>query len=193
MKTIHLWFSLAVVVAVSLVIGGFYPPAKNAHAEMGASEPLESIGKPKTNNVPTPNVEAQIAVPAQATQRVLSQHEEWMQAAGVPEADWVYAEDILNKESGWCPTKWEGEIGYCPSYHGVPTRGGYGLCQSTPPQKMAVMGEGWETDPVLQMKWCHNYALQYGSWAEAKKFRDCLGWCYSPRIQAQTYKVTTWF
>ena len=193
MKTIHLWFSLVVIAAACLVIGGFYPPSQPAYAETTASEPAQAIQTPKTNNVPTNNIEPQIDPQAQATRHILSQHEQWMQDAGVPEADWPYAEDILNKESGWCPTKWEGEIGYCPDYHGVPTRGGYGLCQSTPPQKMAVMGEGWETNPVLQMKWCHNYALQYGSWAKAKEFRDCLGWCYSSRTNTQVHKITTWF
>lgn len=193
MKTIHLLSSLAVVVAMALVLGGIYPPAPEAHAQTTVSKALEAPLKNKTPIISTAAVETKIDPPAQATQRVLSQHEQWMEAAGVPESDWPYAEDMLNKESGWCPTKWEGEIGYCPEYHGVPATGGYGLCQSTPAHKMASMGPGWETDPVLQMKWCHQYAKQYGSYKEAKAFRDCLGYCYSTRTHTTEFKKTTWF
>jgi len=77
---------------------------------------------------------------------------------------------IYQHESGNCPTKWQGEHGACPAYHGVPTdpNVGYGLCQSTPASKMAVMGEGWETSYELQDQWCTNYANnRYGGWANA--------------------------
>ncbi len=178
---------------MTVVVGGIYPPPPQAHAETTVSKAPQARQEIKTDVVSSKPTEAKIDVPTQATERVLSQHEQWMQAAGVPESDWPYAEDILNKESGWCATKWEGEIGYCPAYHGVPSTGGYGLCQSTPAHKMASMGEGWETDPVLQMKWCHQYALQYGSYKDAKTFRDCLGYCYSPRTHSTVYKKTTWF
>ncbi len=193
MKTIHLLSSFAALVAVILVIGGIFPPVESAEAETTVSKPLQTRQEIKTDTVSAIEPKAAAVVPAPVVERVLSQHEQWMKAAGVPEEDWPYAEDMLNKESGWCPTKWEGEIGYCPAYHGVPETGGYGLCQSTPAHKMARMGPGWETDPVLQMKWCHEYAAQYGSYREAKKFRDCLGYCYSPRTNTTEFKRTTWF
>lgn len=83
-----------------------------------------------------------------------------------------YKDFIYGKESGNCPTKWQGEYGGCPAYHGVPTNPsvGYGLCQSTPANKMAVMGAGWETSYALQDAWCTNYANKYGGWAGAYTF-----------------------
>lgn len=193
MKTIHLLCSVIVIVFMALALGGIYPPAPEAHAQTTVSKAPQADQKLETSNEPTQAVKPAEAIVAQAPARVLSQHEQWMEAAGVPESDWPYAEDMLNKESGWCPTKWEGEIGYCPEYHGVPATGGYGLCQSTPAHKMASMGPGWETDPVLQMKWCHEYAKKYGSYKEAKAFRDCLGYCYSTRTHTTEFKKTTWF
>ena len=77
---------------------------------------------------------------------------------------------IYARESNNCPTRWQGEYGACPAYHGVPTdpNTGYGLCQSTPASKMAVMGPGWETSYELQDQWCTNYAnSRYGGWANA--------------------------
>jgi hypothetical protein len=55
----------------------------------------------------------------------------------VPSQDWPYATYVLQHESGICPWKWEGQIGYCPTRY-EPRRPedspkiGYGLCQSTP-------------------------------------------------------------
>jgi hypothetical protein len=193
MKTIHLLCSLIIIVAMTLSLGGIYPPSTEVHAEMTASKAAGAPEKPKVDNVSAQPETPAIAPPAQSTQRILTEHQTQMQAAGIAEADWNIAEDIIGRESGWCATKWEGEIGYCPAYHGVPGSGGYGLCQSTPPQKMASMGPGWETDPVVQLKWCAQYAQGYGSWSEAKKFRDCLGSCYSTRTHNVQYKKTTWF
>ncbi len=93
---------------------------------------------------------------------------EIMLAVGIQQSDWVYVDYIINRESGWCATKAQGEWGKCLPFHGVPTSGGYGLCQSTPPSKMASAGEDWQTNPVTQLKWCNSYALKrYGSWEAA--------------------------
>lgn len=87
-----------------------------------------------------------------------------MAAAGIASSDYTYVSFILNKESGWCPTKWEGEIGGCPAYHGTPNQVGYGMCQSTPAIKMAVAGSDWATNPVTQLRWCSIHASGYGGW-----------------------------
>ena len=89
-----------------------------------------------------------------------------------------YKNFIYDKESGNCPTKWQGEHGECPAYHGVPTNPGvgYGLCQSTPASKMAVMGPGWETSYALQDAWCTNYANKYGGWQGAYNFWTANRW-----------------
>jgi len=94
-----------------------------------------------------------------------------MSAAGIRESDHGYVNYIISRESGWCPTKWQGEFGSCPPYHGVPTSGGYGLGQATPGGKMASAGADWATNPVTQLKWANDYALRrFGSWAAAYNY-----------------------
>lgn len=92
-----------------------------------------------------------------------------MALAGIAPGDYSSADYIISHESGWCPTKAQGQIGSCPVYSGsVPSYGGYGLCQSTPGGKMASAGADWATNPVTQLKWCAGYAnSRYGSWSAA--------------------------
>jgi hypothetical protein len=96
-----------------------------------------------------------------------------MAEAGIPSYDYPYVNYIVSNESGWCPTKVQGEIGYCPGY--APTDSyilseeiGYGLGQATPGDKMAPFGSDWETNPVTQLEWATSYADgRYGSWEAA--------------------------
>lgn len=91
-----------------------------------------------------------------------------MRTAGISSSDYGYVNYIISRESGWCPTKAQGEIGYCPAYHGVPSYGGYGLGQATPGSKMATAGSDWATNPVTQLEWCDGYAQRtYGGWSGA--------------------------
>ena len=92
-----------------------------------------------------------------------------MAQAGIAPGDYTYADYIISHESGWCPTKAQGQYGGCPAYAGsVPSYGGYGLCQSTPGSKMASAGADWATNPVTQLRWCAGYAQgRYGSWQAA--------------------------
>jgi uncharacterized protein YabE (DUF348 family) len=92
-----------------------------------------------------------------------------MALAGISPSDYQYADYIISNESGWCPTKAQGEYGGCPPYAGsVPDYGGYGLCQSTPGDKMASAGSDWATNPITQLRWCSGYAeSKYGSWYNA--------------------------
>jgi hypothetical protein len=91
-----------------------------------------------------------------------------MALAGIAPSDYQYADYIISHESGWCPTKAQGQYGGCPPYSGyVPTYGGYGLCQSTPGSKMATAGADWATNPITQLRWCSGYASRYGGWAGA--------------------------
>ncbi len=92
-----------------------------------------------------------------------------MALAGIAPSDYQYADYIISHESGWCPTKAQGQVGYCPAYSGyVPPYGGYGLCQSTPGSKMASAGDDWATNPITQLRWCAGYAhAHYGSWTAA--------------------------
>ncbi|HEU5005290.1 MAG TPA: G5 domain-containing protein [Candidatus Saccharimonadales bacterium] len=91
-----------------------------------------------------------------------------MAAAGIGPSDYGYVDYIVSHESGWCPTKAQGE-GYCPiTPDNSMTPNGYGLCQSTPGYKMQSAGADWATNPITQLRWCDGYAAgRYGSWYSA--------------------------
>lgn len=100
-----------------------------------------------------------------------------MALAGIAPSDYTYVDYIISHESGWCPTKAQGQYGGCPAYTGyVPATGGYGLCQSTPGSKMASAGADWATNPITQLKWCSSYASRYGGWAGAYAFWVAHHW-----------------
>ncbi len=94
-----------------------------------------------------------------------------MALAGISASDYTYVDYIVSHESGWCPTKWQGQYGSCPAFTQLYSNSaeiGYGLCQSTPPDKMASFGADWQTDPITQLKWCNSYAVgRYGNWYNA--------------------------
>ncbi len=91
-----------------------------------------------------------------------------MALAGISPSDYQYADYIISHESGWCPTKAQGEH-YCPTIPDNPmTPNGYGLCQATPGYKMSSAGSDWEINPVTQLKWCNSYAqARYNGWYNA--------------------------
>lgn len=101
-----------------------------------------------------------------------------MAAAGVASSDYGYAAFVINHENAlWCPTRWQGQNN-CPPYYQEKFPGaeshtstGYGLCQSTPANKMGTAGADWRTNAVTQMKWCHNYAQRrHGGWQGAYNY-----------------------
>lgn len=112
---------------------------------------------------------------------VNAQKSELMAAAGIDPSDYQYVDHIVSRESGWCPTKWQGQSS-CPNYYqplyDPSTPGvGYGLCQSTPASKMATAGSDWQTNPITQLKWCSNYAKRaHGGWAGAYNFWAVNHW-----------------
>ena len=91
-----------------------------------------------------------------------------MALAGIAPTDYQYADYIISHESGWCPTKAQGEH-YCLVIPDNPmTENGYGLCQATPGYKMASAGSDWQTNPVTQLRWCSSYAqVRYNGWYNA--------------------------
>lgn len=103
-----------------------------------------------------------------------------MAAAGISPNDYAAVNYIISRESGWCPTKWQGQIGYCPPYyeelHSTSSGFGYGLGQATPADKMAPFGADWKTNPVTQLRWADSYAKRrnfspYGSgWQAAYQY-----------------------
>lgn len=96
-----------------------------------------------------------------------------MAAAGIAPSDYPYVDFIMSHESGWCPTKLQGQVGYCPPYapEVIPSGLGYGLGQATPGTKMAPYGADWKTSAVTQLKWAIAYVKgRYGSWAAAYNY-----------------------
>ncbi len=86
---------------------------------------------------------------------------EWMAAAGIAEADWVYVDYIVSRESGWNPNATNPSSGAC------------GLVQALPCSK--VPGNGY--DPVDNLRWGSGYAIgRYGSWANAYAFWTANHW-----------------
>lgn len=135
---------IAVIVVLTQISGALKsPPAANAQA----SQP--------TPICPVVSLSAD-------QQRLLTE-------GGVASPDWGCVDYIFSHESGWCPTKWEGQIGSCPTYHGTPTDPsvGYGECQSTPAWKMRDAGADWATNPVTQTRWCAEHADGYGGWSNS--------------------------
>lgn len=129
---------------------------ETAKVTVEAKQPETPIAAESPQPVETPVVEP-----------VTGSKEDWLSQSGIPTSDWAAVDYINQKESGWCPTKWQGEYSLCPAYHGTPDSPyvGYGLCQSTPGWKMATAGEDWATNPVTQLKWCNSHAqTSHGGW-----------------------------
>ena len=94
-----------------------------------------------------------------------SERNELLRAVGIAESDLGYARYIIQRESTWRPGAMN------------PTSGAYGLCQSLPANKMATSGSDWRTNPITQLRWCHDYAQRrYGGWAEAYSFWRRNSW-----------------
>jgi uncharacterized protein YabE (DUF348 family) len=132
----------------------------------GSKTPIQTV-------VTVPAV-TEIIAEGQAVQ-IPSDKESVMSQAGISASDYKYVNYIVSNESGWCPTKVQGEIGYCPGY--VPasyilSEGiGYGLGQATPGDKMSAFGSDWESNPVTQLRWATSYAdARYGSWEAAYNY-----------------------
>lgn len=83
-----------------------------------------------------------------------------MNAAGIPASDHGYVDYIMSRESGWCPTKLQGQYGHCPPFapDAIPLGIGYGIGQATPGTKMAPFGADWKTNVVTQLRWADAYA-----------------------------------
>jgi hypothetical protein len=97
-----------------------------------------------------------------------------MKSAGLKTNDYACALYIFNHESNYCSTRVEGDLSKsCPASapSTIPECSransdcGYGICQSTPADKMAVEGSSWRSSITVQMVWCNAYAYDaYGNW-----------------------------
>lgn len=102
-----------------------------------------AVAEEKAPTEPLPVVEPKQLLP----------HEELMQQAGIPQSDWAATSYIVEHESSWRSTATNA------------SSGAYGLCQALPASKMASIAGDYKTNPVTQLKWCHQYAhARYGGW-----------------------------
>ena len=123
-----------------------------AKAETPQPQTPESQPEPQ----PTPRVE--VAQP-------LSDKESLMQQAGIPQSDWAATDYIVSHESSW------------NSAATNPSSGAYGLCQALPASKMASAGDDYKSNPVTQLKWCHDYAnSRYGGWWKSFAYWQANRW-----------------
>jgi len=84
---------------------------------------------------------------------------------GFAEAQWAYLDALWHRESGW------NHLAENPS------SGAYGIPQSLPANKMAVVGADWRTNPETQIRWGLAYiAARYGSPERAWAHSERVGW-----------------
>lgn len=94
------------------------------------------------------------------TNRALGYH--LMLDFGFAEDQWPALDALWRRESGW------NHLAENPS------SGAYGIPQSLPANKMAVVGKDWRTNPETQIRWGLAYiAARYGvpdrAWAHSEK------------------------
>jgi hypothetical protein len=84
---------------------------------------------------------------------------------GFPANQWPYLDALWQRESGW--------------NHLAENRssGAYGIPQSLPASKMAVVGPDWRTNPETQIQWGLAYiAARYRSPQQAWQHSERVGW-----------------
>jgi hypothetical protein len=90
-----------------------------------------------------------------------------------------YQEYIFSHESGNILTR-------------VNSIGCYGLGQSCG-SALSDACPNWQTDLTCQLNYWNSYAASYGGWAASYNFWNCIGYCYSARINQFTTKTATWW
>ena len=95
----------------------------------------------------------------------LSDKELLMQQAGIPQDEWAATDYIVTHESSWNPSAVNA------------SSGATGLCQALPASKMASAGDDYMSNPVTQLRWCHDYAQsRYSGWWSAFAFWQANKW-----------------
>lgn len=177
---------------VTILIGSQTPVQAQINNIEPTPAPIETVGQPVLTEIPTTPVEPitesvvqQVEVQVQETPVIRPEKTELLRAVNIPEDQWYAVDYILSKEStDWCPTRWQGQHGNCPSAYSLLYEGaeqnkslGYGICQSTPAIKMESAGSDWRTNAITQLRWCNDYAIaRYGSWHGAYNARLRQRW-----------------
>jgi hypothetical protein len=84
---------------------------------------------------------------------------------GFAEQQWQFLDALWHRESGW------NHLAENPS------SGAYGIPQSLPANKMAVVGDDWRANPETQIRWGLAYiAARYGTPERAWQHSERVGW-----------------
>jgi len=84
---------------------------------------------------------------------------------GFAEGQWRFLDWLWQRESGW------------NHLADNPTSSAYGIPQSLPGTKMAVVGDDWRTNPETQIRWGLAYiAARYGTPEGAWQHSERVGW-----------------
>jgi hypothetical protein len=148
-------------VSIHLVTTGDFIPLDVSPPAVALKEAVPAVIAPCAPPVTTTTAPP---TPESAPTPVLTgSKEDWMRAAGIPEADWGNVDYIVTRESGWNPNAVNKSSGAC------------GLAQSLPCGKSEVYG-AWN-DPVAQLRWQMDYVNQrYGGYAGAVAHSKAKGW-----------------
>ncbi|WP_192904018.1 transglycosylase SLT domain-containing protein [Nocardioides albidus] len=155
-------------------------PAPTTSSPAPATQPTEVARSGARADVPTIEIMKQLARRAEriakrlppvvvptdvdpASNRGLGYRE--MIEFGFPRDQWAYLDALWQRESGWSHLAEN------------PSSGAYGIPQSLPATKMAVVGSDWRTNPQTQIRWGLAYiAARYGSAQKAWEHSQRTGW-----------------
>jgi len=98
----------------------------------------------------------------------------------VGEEQWNSFNNIIQHESGWCHTRWNGQRGCPETPRDTKLSSGssaYGLCQTMMSLYEEDLPEDFRTNPYNQIDWCIAYASErYGSPNNAWQFWQRNRW-----------------
>ncbi|GAA1507839.1 transglycosylase SLT domain-containing protein [Nocardioides humi] len=139
------------------------PPPSGARADVPTVEIMRQLARraeriaKKLPQVPLP------AAVDPGSNRALGYRE--MIEFGFPADQWPYLDALWQRESGWNHLAEN------------PRSGAYGIPQSLPATKMAVVGADWRTNPETQIRWGLAYiAARYGNAQKAWEHSERTGW-----------------
>jgi hypothetical protein len=154
-------------------------PVVATHPPQEAIEVVEVVAEvvPTATPTPTPHIPQSYAPP---TNTASGGKYDWLRTAGIPETDWVDADFIISRESGWNPCSYNPGKSNCSLSSSQvnatqPKGAACGLAQSLPCGKQEVYGH-W-TDPIANLRWQYSYVRsRYGGYAQAVAFWRAHGW-----------------
>jgi len=156
-------YVLAVVLSALLLT--FTTPHPNNQVSAKQKRKTHTVSAAAPEKVAPAATPKTTATPASVTEQPLSSKDQLMQQAGIPQSDWEAVDYIVTHESSWNAAAVNA------------SSGATGLCQALPASKMASAGADYKTNPVTQLRWCHDYAMtRYSGWWSAFAYWKLNRW-----------------